>query len=182
MQTNSEAFVRPTLVIALLLSLAACTGGPQQPSDTVDDRSTEALRGDPGDDPTTPEADAAGSAPGTDAPATSDTSALDPAALTTPDLSPITGQWAYSAEECGTEAAPALTITETRYESADRQCDIVSTIDRGDGGVTATLSCSNPVTGAMTAELLTIVPGDGDTLAVSVVGSETAAQTYARCR
>jgi hypothetical protein len=180
MLPGTETLLRPALIMALLLPLAACTGGPQQPSDAVDDRSTEALRSDAdGTAPAVEDALDSASSPDADVPA--ETTAIDAAALTEPDLSSIAGRWAYALEDCDAQAEPALTITATRFEGADRQCDIVSTIDRGDGGVTATLSCQSATSAAMTTELVTAVPGDGDTLSVSVVGTEAAAQTYARC-
>ena len=171
-------------VAAFVLPLAACSSGPQQPSDVVDDKTAESPY--LGDD----------SAPGADSPPFTDIAEVppvdDPAAVprrTDPietgsataemaDISAVEGRWAVDSDACALEDGPAVVISRRRYETPDRSCDVADLIDAGDGAVTVTLSCAGSDEAA--SELIKLTPADGQ-LGITVIGGDEPDQHVVRC-
>lgn len=158
------------LAAALLVSVAGCADSPQQPSDVVDDRSTEQpdTTPDQSSDPAPATTSGTGTAP-----------APGSAIATQGEVSTITGNWATTAAECG--RGTDVVVTTTQYSSVEGVCDINNAISGGSGGgVTLTLECSGPE-GDFASELLTLTPVEGGAaMDVNVVGGETP-QRLVRC-
>jgi hypothetical protein len=169
------------LLVALALPLAACSGGPQQPSDVVDDKTAESPY--LGNETTSAGEESPSFADIGEVPPVAGGSAVDPiatASLTTrpADISAVAGRWAPDEAACATEGGPALLISQRRYESPERSCDVADVIDAGNGAVTATLSCASGDGAA--SELIKLAPA-GEQLAVSVIGGGEPDQRFIRC-
>lgn len=171
----------PLFAALLLLPLYACGNSPQQPSDTVDDRTAESpyLGGDE-DSVTTDTAEVPDIG---DSPSTS-TSAPDPvltgSVAQPPDLAAVTGRWAADPSVCEAAGGPVVTIGPGRFESIERSCTIADVIDGGNGSVTATLACPQGDQDDAQPELVKLTPAEGG-LTLSFVGSDQPDQTLSRC-
>ena len=169
-------FARSAL-FAALLPLMGCTSGPQQPSDTVDDRSREQrFLSDIEETSATAADEEAATIEGLVEDERSDgaaTAAIRPLAV---DFAAVAGRWAADAETCEAEGT-VLTLSSTRFESPDRRCDISNPIDAGGGSITATLSCEGGAAEGTAVTLVRLKP-QGDELVVSFVGDSNPAQSY----
>lgn len=194
--------IRLFLPVALVLLLSACGNSPQQPSDTVDDRTAESPYLGEDDDDTTTDSAASDTEPTRDETAVADADInpdtepsdsglgeapddTDPVTTgglpqsTAVDIGSIAGDWAADPADCGAENGATITISATRFESQARACAIDDLIDAGDGALTATLACSAGA-GDAEPELVKLTP-QGDQLQLAFVGSDEPDQTLERC-
>lgn len=98
-----------------------------------------------------------------------------------PAAVPLFGAWAANLANCGTAAV--VTISATRFEGAENQCDIASLADNADGTFTASLACTGE--GRAATENLQMTPvfaptGEGVVLNYLDRGGEKV--TLLRCR
>ena len=135
-----------------------------------------------GQSPTPPAAETPAATPPAGAPAANPPAAATPAA-TAPALpaaaAPLFGSWAADLGSC--DSAP-ITISATRFEGAENQCDIAALDDNGDGSFTATLACTGE--GQAATERVAMVPvfaptGEGVTLSYLDRGGDKV--TLLRC-
>lgn len=165
--------VRTMVLAALFLPLAACTSGPQQPSDVVDDQSTAALDGNGDTQGTSPDFSTLDNVE-TDPVRTGTAAATQPPAT----LTDVVGQWAADAAMC-VSPGPEVTITATRFETLERACDIADAVDGGNGKLTVGLRCTSPA-GDVDSELVKLAPTDSG-LDLTVVGGDAGPQSLVRC-
>ena len=93
---------------------------------------------------------------------------------------PLFGTWAATLANCDSSA---ITISATRFEGAENQCDITTLAENGDGTFTAGLSCTGE--GQTATESVQMTPvfaptGEGVTLTYLDRGGEKV--TVLRCR
>ena len=160
------------LAAALLLPLAACTSGPQQPSDVVDDQGAVATSD------TSPSSTANGSTGSitkieTDAPTAGGPSE------TSVSIESLIGKWADNAASCSAPG-PTVTLTASRLETLEQSCEISDVIDGGQGSVTMGLSCSAS-DGGVNAQLVKLSPTDAG-IDMTVVGGDSGPQPLVRCQ
>lgn len=160
---------RILLAAALLLPLAACTGGPQQPSDVVDDQGTAATSG-------------TASSPTVANPAPGAVTKLETSALATggsnASIESLIGGWADNAESCKAPG-PSVTLTASRLETMEQSCEISDVIDGGQGSLTLGLSCGAS-DGAVDAQLVKLSP-TATGIDMTVVGGDSGPQSLVRC-
>lgn len=166
-------FARMLLLAALLVPLAACTSGPQQPSDVIDDQSTAALdeRND-APEATSPDFRTLDNV-NTDPVTTGSTSQSSPATLAS-----VIGEWATDAAVCASPG-PAITISASRFETIERACEIADAVDGGNGKLTVGLRCTGAA-GDVDSELVKLSPTDSG-LDMTVVGGDAGPQSLVRC-
>ncbi|HQZ12714.1 MAG TPA: hypothetical protein PK286_07480 [Devosia sp.] len=151
-------FFRTIVLAALLLPLAACTGGPQQPSDTVDDQ---------GNPPSTSSKPAAVRPP-----------ANKPANVPEASLAALAGGWAGDTASCAAPGPP-VKLSTTQFVTIERTCGIADAIPDGQGGLTIGLRCAGP-TGDEDAQLVKLLP-TGKGIDLTVVGGDSGTQSLVRC-
>lgn len=104
-----------------------------------------------------------------------------PAAPASPAATaPLFGAWAAVLANCATAA---VTISATRFEGAENQCDIKALADNGDGTFTASLACTGE--GQTASESVQMTPvfaptGEGVVLTYLDRGGEKV--TLLRCK
>ena len=155
----------------LFLLVAACSSGPQQPHDMVDDRSVDSphLGGSTSENSTEIGLDSLGS--GTDPIVTGSVSA---------DVTAISGSWAANPAACG-DANAMVVISSSRVGRPGKSCEVADRLDSGNGSVTMTLTCPFGPEGETESELVKLSPEDDNSLTLSVVGGDEAPQTLNRC-
>lgn len=159
--------IRMIAATVVLLALCGCGNAPQQPS------------ADGGEAVETSSLDAAADAPASFEESTDPTVT---AAVPDPRADPavVTGRWASNLESCAAEGGDTVTISETRFESLQRSCDVADLLDGGDGSVTASLSCVVDASGEPDSTLLRLTPR-GSQLALTVLGAEEPERVLSRC-
>ena len=168
--------------------LAACdNNSPQQPSDVVDDRSSQSPYG---------------SEAGTETEGT-ETAALDDSELAavptvetgdpevdelftgtpgeSPEISPIAGTWAVDSADCEVGGGSSITMTADRFERVGQSCEIVSTVGSGQGSIAVTLNCPGSG-GTGSSEIVKLAPQEDGGMLMNVVGTQEAPQVLQRCQ
>ncbi len=157
---------RALAATALLLLVAACSSGRQQPSEVVNDRASDS----PSRGGSTSDAGLDNLGSGTDPIVTGSTPAGD---------LPINGNWASNPSACGDETAMVV-IAETTLERPGKTCEVADRLDSGNHSLTMTLTCPAGLEGETESDLVKLTP-DGDSLILSVVGGDEAPLTLSRC-
>lgn len=94
--------------------------------------------------------------PATQAPAATQPATQAPAAPTLASAAaaaPLFGTWAAVPADCATAA---VTISATRLEGVENQCDVTALADNGDGTFTASLACTGE--GQIASESVQMTP------------------------
>jgi hypothetical protein len=164
---------RLMLFAALLLPLSGCGNSPQQPSDTVDDQSSESPYLDGSADETS--TDFAELEEPTEAPEVTGS-----VPTPRPSLDVVAGRWAVDTATCEAEGGADVVISATSFEMPGRVCRVAATTYGGDGSVTATISCPVGAMDETESELVKLVP-EGETMTLSFVGSAAPDQNLSRC-
>jgi hypothetical protein len=156
----------------LLVLVAACSSGPQQPSDIVDDRSGDSPHLGGGSElDTSAETGLDSLGGGTDPIVTGSVAA---------DVTSISGGWATNPEACG-NAGAMVVVSANRVERPGKTCEVADRLDSGNSSVTMTLTCPVGPEGETESEFVKLSPQDDDSLVLSVVGGDEAPQTLSRC-
>ncbi len=189
---DPTALSRSAILVVLMLPLAACGNSPQQPSDTVDDRSAKSpyLGGAEDEDNGTGQngfEDLAGlgndeNEENSTVPPPREIDPISTAAVNEEALlSRFTGEWAADERDCGVGGPSLVSVSPTEIDRVGQQCQVASIIDGGDGSVSVTLSCPAGQEGVATSEIVRLAPADDGNVVINVVGSEEPPRPLTRC-
>ncbi len=154
------SFPRLAAAAAVLALLAACDNSPKPPPQQPAAPATTAP--------------ASGAAP---AAAPAATPAAAPQAAAAGDATaPLMGRWSADPATCG---SADITITATRFEGAQNQCDITALTDKGDGSFNAAMSCGSA--GTQNVNMRPLFAPSGEAIGLTWIDRGNEQTTVYRC-